>query len=74
MVSQAHSVCKSGKPINKHGKRVIHNGTNSVASSLNEQTNKTNSKNNTLKGTRLGILYQVQEFFEESNLQFRKHY
>ena len=41
MVSWAHSVCISNKPINKHGKRVIHNDTNSVASSINKQTNKT---------------------------------
>lgn len=38
MVSQAHIACNSGKSINKHGKRVIHNGTNNVVGSLNKQT------------------------------------
>ena len=59
MVSQAHIVCNSGKSINKHGKRVIHNGTNNVAGSLNKQTkqikNRQHSKRNktwnTVSGT-----------------------
>ena len=48
MVSQAHIACNSGNSINKHGKRVIHNGTNNVAGSLNKQTNKTIQKPTTL--------------------------
>ena len=59
MVSQAHIACNSGNSINKHGKRVIHNGTNNVASSLNKQTkqfkNRQHSKRNktwnTVSGT-----------------------
>ena len=59
MVSQAHSVCNSGKSSNKHCKGVIHNGTNNVAGSLNKQTkqikNRQHSKRNktwnTVSGT-----------------------
>ena len=59
MVSQAHIACNSGNSINKHGKRVIDNGTNNVASSLNKQTkqfkNRQHSKRNktwnTVSGT-----------------------
>ena len=59
MVSQAHIACNSGNSINKHGKRVIHNGTNNVAGSLNKQTkqfkNRQHSKRNktwnTVSGT-----------------------
>ena len=59
MVSQAHIACNSGNSINKHGKRVIHDGTNNVAGSLNKQTkqfkNRQHSKRNktwnTVSGT-----------------------
>ena len=59
MVSQAHIACNSRNSINKHGKRVIHNGTNNVAGSLNKQTkqfkNRQHSKRNktwnTVSGT-----------------------